>query len=413
MEIQSASTGFITNIIDGRIIICTSVHTLLVDPTNPNSVFFNSFACAVTGAYKKGSREKNERSITVSLKVLGVDRSADFAVLYSKKKGEETEFDKLGYNFSSRNQTLQFITGKAPVGSKVYSFVNIYGNNISIICGCITDPDIIFHPEYRDYYNNIEQMVTTLPSDDGSSGAAVIIYDPKIKKGVVCGMVQWVKLKNTYTGGLNWVSLTNIYQKIMQLNVTNCVVNETRLDFTGKTSKGYLGPASYAYVDTNVLAVLNRYSPPFANSIYNNKVQGVIVIEYSTTCNTIENSRLSNAVNIDETCYQNEDAKCEAISNEHINEKDIILEINGETVGDKECDTRLSRFSYYNAGKYVFLKCLHISKTEAPKILYFRAICDEYPASLEKVSITPDIKLVWAFLVVIGIGLIVSGISVL
>ena len=100
---QNQCTWFITDIIDNRIIVCTSVHSLLIDATNIASLFFNSFVCDVTGAIEKDSIVPNKLPISISLKVLGVDMSSDFAVLYSIKPGEEDEFNYLGFNFSSKN----------------------------------------------------------------------------------------------------------------------------------------------------------------------------------------------------------------------------------------------------------------------------------------------------------------------
>lgn len=394
MEPKSFSTGFITDIINNRIIICTSYHSLVIDPSNSDSVFYNSFACDVTGVYEKGSREKNKRPISASIKVLGVDKAADLAVLYSIKPCEETKFNKMGYNFSSRNSVLEFAKEQTLVGTKVYSLVNIYGTNISMLSGCMSDSNITIHTEALDYTNNVQQQVTDLACQTGSSGAPVIILDSKGKKGLVCGIVQWVKLENTYTGGLNQFSLTNIYQKIIQLNVTNSVLNEIRTDFNGKTGKGYLGVISYVYFNSTILAGLTKNFPIFANSVYSNIVQGIAVTKYSKTDLSIENSRLFNAINIDAKSYQTQDIKCEKISNTSIAYNDIILEINGSPIGDTEFDHKMSQFSYYNAGRFAFVKVLRISATEPPEILYFKAICDEYPSSSEIVSKTSDIKLI-------------------
>ena len=86
METKNVSTGFITDIVDNRILVCTSAHALLLDSSNTDSLFYDSFSCDITGAYQHGVNTPNEKPITVSMKILGVDMSADFAILYSMKQ---------------------------------------------------------------------------------------------------------------------------------------------------------------------------------------------------------------------------------------------------------------------------------------------------------------------------------------
>jgi len=175
MEPRSMSTGFITDIVDNRIIICTSAHSLLLNYNDTKSLFYNSFCCDVTGVYQQGMQQPNERPITVSIKILGVDMSADFAILYSIKQNEEYQFNPLGYNFSSRNTTFTFFAVALQIDTHVYSFVNMYASNISMINGIIVDNNIIYSPHTIHYVNYVAHSVTILPANGGVSGVPVII----------------------------------------------------------------------------------------------------------------------------------------------------------------------------------------------------------------------------------------------
>ena len=42
----------------------------------------------------------------------------------------------------------------------------------------------------------------------------------------------------------------------------------------------------------------------------------------------------------------------------------------------------------------MFIKCLRVSITDEPEILYFRTICDKYPSEYEYVSTSPGIELI-------------------
>ena len=219
-----------------------------------------------------------------------------------------------------------------------------------MIGGIMADSNIIFSPETINYLNYVQQQVTTLASESGSSGAPVIYYDPQLQKGVVCGMVQWVKKENTYTGGLNSYSCVRIYKKIIKLNIKKSKITDTRLMFNGNNGKGFIGVRNYAYVNATILTLMCKNFPLFKKSHWYNSVQGIIVIQYTTDNIILPNSRLPNAVNINKKSYLQQLTRTKK-SNKRISLGDILLEFNQTQLGDTENSSRLSDFPYYNAGK--------------------------------------------------------------
>lgn len=145
LNIQSVfGSGWIQDVIDERIIVVTCAHLVLQDdgvelPIIPKT----SISCTVTNAIPKG--EKIGKNIAVSLKILGMDISADIAVLYSLKECEENTQNPFTFNFSSRNETLEWgNSSKVTFGSNVYVISNAYGTGLSMTTGTIADNDLVF-----------------------------------------------------------------------------------------------------------------------------------------------------------------------------------------------------------------------------------------------------------------------------
>lgn len=383
MELMGSYTGFIVDVVQNRIIVLSCAHNILTNFKEVNSDSHPTITATVTNAYEAGAKNKNEIPISVSLLPLGLNISADVGVFYSILPGEEIPTSLLSYRFGKSTQQLDWATKLVLYGETVYTIGNMYGSNLSMIVGNCADNNIIYLPESKAYQNNIQQIITTLAVKGGASGGPILCYDEEMKKGVICGMIQWSKVDNDYTGGLNTKSLRHNYRKIYDLNIGCHSIKPIRLNFNGSTGKGYSGVATYQYVSGSVLTKLNSIYPKFNQSKYRNQASGIQITEFSRPGMVLPNSRVENALNISRCDYLKRNTRAIAISDDKIKEGDILMEVNGQLLGDEEQSIRLSDINYYDAGKIRFIKCL---RPETAQVRYYRYIVDRAPAELEYVS---------------------------
>lgn len=390
-------TGWIHNVINNRLIIITSAHSVLNEHgITHSSTQYESFTCDITHAYISkldGSpAEPTINKITASIRILGMDIASDICVMYTINPAEQTEIEHFGHYFDSQNATLPVSTKQLLPGDTVYALSNMYGYGLSMNSGYIQDNDIIYRPGTTTYMNQTSQMVTSLPLTGGASGAPVLLYDRNLGKGVLAGMVNWSKITNSYTGGPNYQMIIKVYIRIINLNIsTDLKILPERKNFDGSTGKGYIGIESYLFTDGNVLTELNAQYTKFAESIYSKQCSGCYITKINNIYNKIPNSGIRNAINITEQSYINKIRDSTKISTENIKLNDIILEINNESLGIGLYDSHITSISYFSGGKYIYAKIL---RPETAEILYFRILCDEYPLSLEYVSYDDTIELI-------------------
>lgn len=371
-------SGWIQDVKDERIFVITTAHCLLMNGRSGPA--FPYFGATIENANGK-------KNIGVSMRLLGMDVSADIAVLYSIKPCEQTKNEPLGFLFNKKQHSLSFNMSRVAQsvtlepGTPVYSISNIYDNGLIMTTGFLQDDDVIYNSISPTYTNFTDQLISTLSSADGSSGAPVLIYDEKKKKGSVIGMVAFTKNVDNYTGGPNVVTLEKVYAKLIELNTKKFVINKrSPVNYNGKTGKGYVGILSYDVVDEYILFKLIKKFKKFDESKYRNQANGAVILEINKKDITIPNSRVQNA-----TSSQVKGG---------IQLYDIVLEVNGVKVGIYDADSSLNNAEYFKAGGYVVMKVLRPSTAE---IIEFKVLCDEYPAYLEQVSVDPSIRLIGFF----------------
>lgn len=387
-EIKSFS-GWIQDVKHGRIFVITCAHNILSNGiTMPATSYFSA-------TVENATSNKGKENIAVSMKLLGADVSADIAVLYSILPCEQTKQDPFGYEFAANQAKLNWATSKDALsvslisGTPVYSISNAYNNGLTMTVAYMEDDDVIYNTLDVAYSNFTEQLMSSLSVSDGSSGAPVLMYESG--KGVVIGMVAFVKNLDNFTGGPNLITLKSVYNKLIELNTKDFKVNCKSLNFNGKTGKGYIGIVSYDVVDEGVLTTFSQKFKAFNKSVYRNMANGVVVLAINNNDITIPHSRVQNAKQYhkcDDKCDKHCDKKC------GVKLFDIILEVDGLKVGLYDSNSSLNNAEYFRAGKTVKLKVL---RPETAEILYFKVLCDEYPASLEYVSVDSTIRLIGFF----------------
>lgn len=393
LEMQKYS-GWIQDVKHGRIFVITCAHNVLQNqstmPTYPY------FAATIENAQSK----HGGANIGVSLRILGLDVSADIAVLYSILPCEQTVNEPLGFKFSCKQAHLTFNQSRAAQnvrltpGTPVYAISNIYDNGLIMTTGFLQDDDVIYNSLSLTYTNFTDQLISSLSVSSGSSGAPVLMYDTQLKAGSVIGMVSFTKIADNFTGGANVIVLENVYKKLIELNTNDFHLNcEVPTNFNGKTGKGYIGVANYDVVDEFILTTLTKKYPKFNESCHRNKANGIIILNINNNDITIKCSRIQNAIPyVYDSCSGK--FKYDSCMPRGIQQFDIVLAVEGVNVGIYDNDASLNNAEYFKAGCKITLKVLRPSTDE---IIYFRVLCDEYPANLEYVSIDSSIKLVGIF----------------
>ena len=163
------------------------------------------------------------------------------------------------------------------------------------------------------------------------------------------------------------------------------------MNFNGSNGKGYSGVATYQHVSGIVLTTLTEQYPEFNRSKYRNQASSILIKSFSTTGSVIPNSRVEHAKNIRKCDYLKRNTYAHTISDDTIKKGDILMEIDGQRLGDEGQDLRMSFVNYYNAGIVRFIKCL---KPEIAQVQYYMYIVDQYPPELEYVSADQSIELI-------------------
>ena len=228
----------------------------------------------------------------------------------------------------------------------------MYNYDISMLVGNICD-FIDYSAVSLTYTNNVPQCVTNLPAKGGTSGAPLLVYDSVSGEGRLCGIIQWSKLDNNYTGGTKLESLYKICKKLLMLNIRSDKIRNIS-NFNGCNGKGYLGVSLYSYVNASELIGLCSSFPLFGKSVYKNKVMGIIIKQIGNGRNTITDS-----TNIKKSDYKNFNKKGCKISDKNITIGDIIRNINGVHI--KVGSSYLSDFVYFNGGGTIFVEFLRPS----------------------------------------------------
>ena len=390
-NLVSRSTGFIVEVINFKIIVVTCAHNILQTPDTVNSTIYPIITCTVTEAYSKDSKIKNTNPVAISLRLVGMDISADIAILCSILPGEETPHSLLSYQFSEKTQKLSWNTNSVYFGETVYAIGNMYGNNLCMLVGENADNNVVYLPESESYTNSLQLIITSLPVKGGASGSPVLTYDPELKKGVLSGIIQWSKKDNNYTAGLNTISLYKVCQKICQLNMKHNMIGNKMINFNGTNGKGYIGISTYSNVNGVELTKLCIQYPLFLKSVYRNQASGIRIKSLRDYSGSVSYGGIKNAICINKCDYLNQNKENRRKNNHRIKVGDIIMEIDGNRLGDENQDLRLSDIEYFNKGNIVFLKCL---KPDIPIVEYYKCTIDSYPSVLERVSVEDSIELI-------------------
>ncbi len=381
----SIGTGFIMEVREKRLIIVTCAHVLLNNNGNFAPVSINyPITAAISNA--KASGKKGRHNITVNLFVLGMDITADIAVLTTFLESEVSPNDGIyfGYNFSKDNTHLKWgDSNKTKIGTQIYSLTNAYAGGICESTGIIHDNDFVYATDSPTYKNQTSQLLTSMNVDLGSSGAPVLVV--KNNEVLVIGIVAWLRNTNAgnFIGGASQKQMQVSYNKILKLNpLSNISFPYYNKNFDGNNGKGFLGIEAYVPLDQTEIELLNNKYPVFANSKYYNRNRGFVIKEISDPSNPptlVPNSRVNNAKNL--------------ATNERtgIQVDDIILRVNNVKVNLNLNPEYVIYDSYNNRFKPNIYTILRPSAAE---IMNFEVISDIYPAQYEYVSITSAIKLV-------------------
>ncbi len=387
-SMSSTGTGLIIGVYKKRLIIITCAHEILANSgTRYPTSLSPPYVCTVTNAIASGHHNKGE-NISINLFLIGMDISADVAVLGTYLESEIDPSNQIffGFNFSKKNAHFSWgNSATTPVGTQVYSLTNAYAEGISESTGIIHDNNFVFATDNSAYLNQTVQVLTSMNVDQGSSGAPVLIVNNNCKKGdefaLLIGMVAWLRVTTggNFIGGPAQKQMQKSYNKILRLNgYTHKVGNNqpitNPINFDGTTGKGFLGIAAYAALDQQLSFQLNEQYEAYALSKYSNKIGGFVITQITDPANPpiiVPNSRVNNAVNV----------KTGLASGLQIN--DIIIEVNGVKVDLNTNPEYVTFDSYNDINKPINMK---IIRPSIGKSMRFNVISDQYPASYEIIS---------------------------
>ena len=384
----STGTGFIIDVKEKRLIIITSAHLILDQDGKRYPTKINiPITAAVNNVIKCGSHTK--RNISVNLFVLGMDISADIAVLatYRKKERDPENEIYFGFDFSSRNSHLCFGDSKKTlIGTQVWTLSNAYASGICQSTGIIHDNNLVYATNSANYKNQTSQISTSMNVDEGSSGAPIVIY--KNSKVLVVGLLSWI-LKNdagNFVGGVSQKQLEKSYNKILKLNALNKVEQPYQnINFDAETGKGFLGIESYVPNNEKALQILNTKYPIFAKSKYFSLNEGFVLLSFTDEAIVplqIENSRVTNAKNMSTGLRTG------------LQVDDILLKVNDVAVNLYLDPEYVTFDSYNNQNKIIQMEIIRPSTAEK---MCFEVISDKYPQNYEVVSESDKIELISTF----------------
>ncbi len=382
--LNNTFTGWVHQVKNKRIFVICCAHSLLQNSgtTFPVVPISNMILGNVTNAIRSGKEEKNNISVTFG--ILGMNISADIAVLFSYTEEEaNNENGIFGFNFSSKTKFLKFgDENLITPGTKLYCINDSFGSpDVGLSIGYINQTAVIFSPG-PNYTNNTGTIISNLTVAPGASGSPILVLmDNKIR---VIGMVNWQNSTNPgFIGGASQSLLENSYNEIAKLNniffqdhtCNNIILPYVFVNFTGETGKGFLGVGGFVPVQDTTLVYLNTTYPAFAASKYSNLSDGVLIKNFSSFPIVPPGTGISNATDCEGNTVQPDD---------------IILSINGVKVGYTNRNIVIQSAIYFNAGGIVKLKILRPSTIQKLK---FDVVISQYPPELEYVSTDPTITL--------------------
>jgi S1-C subfamily serine protease len=384
----STGTGFIINVKEKRLIIITSAHLILDQDGKRYPTKINiPITAAVNNVIKSGSHTK--RNISVNLFVLGMDISADIAVLatYRKKERDQENEIYFGFDFSSRNDHLCFGDSKKTlIGTQIWTLSNAYAAGICQSTGIIHDNNLIYATNSSNYINQTSQISTSMNIDEGSSGAPIVIY--KNSKVLVVGLLSWL-LKNdagNFVGGVSQKQLEKSYNKILKLNPLNNIVQPyENINFDGETGKGFLGIETYVPNNEKELQILNTKYSIFSKSKYSSLNEGFVLLSFTDENIVplqIPNSRVKNAKNMSTGLRTG------------LQVDDILLKVNDRAVNLYLDPEYVTFHSYNDYKKKIKMEIIRPSTAEK---MCFEVISDKFPQKYEIVSESNKIELISTF----------------
>ena len=384
LQALSSGSGWIHSIKKGRIIVVTCAHLLLENKGLVSPVKkIGPITCSVSNAIAKGSTISE--NIAVSLGILGMDVSADIVVCFSYLPHEITKENPFGFKFSSKNKKLIYRDSTSVLFGELISIIsNTYGTGLSMSDGTCTDNDVVYGVKNPLYTNFTSQFISSVSTAAGSSGSAVLTYDPIDKMGKVVGMVAWEKkTSGQYVGGPSSKTLKTSVNKILELNpICEITTPYKFVDFDGKTGSGFLGVSAYAPIDDLEAQYLVKKYSNFAALPDTNKLQGVRLTFFTNEILypiVIPKSRVQNAKNL--------------VTGKRTGLKidDVVLTINGLDVGYYDTFEKFNFDSYYNINIKVVVE---IIRPSTGKRMQFEITPDEYPLKFNYVSIDKTISLI-------------------
>jgi hypothetical protein len=381
-EDESDFTGFIKKIKNNRAIIITCAHNVLIKNKSVDGEYIVStnplpFLCGTfTNILEKGSNVK--KNINCSLGILGMDISADIAVLFTYLPSEITSEDNIfyGFKFSKKNLTLKWGDSILfPIGNPVYCIGYSYGNGLDAYSGNCSNNNFIYDPENENYSNLTNQFLTTLSVEQGSSGSPILSEDGKI-----LGMIAWKKINNNYIGGSSQFTLKRVFDILLDINNINTIdKNFIFKNFNGSTGSGWTGLTSFNFVNSKTVSILTNLNNELIGNKQLSKGEGIIVLSIPKDGTYgIEKIPLNHVLNL----KTNEE--------ESIKVNDIILEINGKKINYNKNIELINSSVYYNLNNKPIFKVFRPSNL---KYYTFQCNATPFPNELEILSSDNTIKL--------------------
>jgi len=376
-ENESDFTGFIKKISHDRAIIITCAHNILLTIEEENVTEVLTQLCGTfTNVIKKNSNRR--RNVNVSLGILGMDISADIAILFTYLPSEIDKSKNIfsGFKFNKKNRVLKWGDSiNFPRGNPVYCIGYSYGNGLDAYSGNCSNNNFVYDPENVNYPNLTNQFLTSLNVEAGSSGAAVLSG-----KGKIIGMIGWKKINNNYIGGPSEFTLKRIFNILLKLNpIKNIKGFYQGVNFDGKTGSGWLGLLSFSFLNSKNATILKNQYPELIGTEKILQAEGIVV-------NSFAEDGKYNIPKIPLNHLLNLNTKME----EPLMINDIILEVDGKKINYLFNNNIINASAYYDINARPILKVFRPSNQ---KYYTFQAKPVPFPLELEVVSSDDTIKL--------------------
>jgi S1-C subfamily serine protease len=400
--VNSNFTGFIKKFVDGRAIIITCAHGLLLNDGVKPILQQNSsniipvqiqfpLSGTFNGVYKKGSSRK--RNVNVSLGMLGMDVIADIAVLFSYLPSEIDSITSInrqnninlnqnsnvlfGFNFSDRNKSLKWGNSMNFIaGNPVFCIGDAYANGIDMNDGVCSNNDFVYSPDNPAYTNLTDQFLSSLNVEQGTSGGAVLS-----KEGKILAIVAWRKTTGgNYVGGASQYTLQRSYEKIRKLNpIKNISGFYIGTNFQGSTGKGWVGLTVYQFMNSQTATELALSFPSLDIKVFEN-AEGILLTQVlSDGSYGVPQIPMNHAYNLNTHQY------------ESILVNDIILEVNGNKINYFSSNQQINSSIYYNKNNKIVYKIYRPSNNQ---YYNFELTPVPFPNQLEYVATDPSLSLI-------------------